>query len=345
MRKQTLTWLSVLLVLAVTLSACGTAVPEATAVPQTDAGTSSDATQAPEATQAPAEEELSGTISVSGAFALYPMMTVWAEEFTKLHPDVQFDVQGGGAGKGMTDTIAGAVDIGMISRSIKDEEAAQGIFWVSVTKDAVFPIINAENPVAAQILEKGITQEIFAKIYITGEITTWGEVIGDPTITDEIHVFTRSDASGAAEQWAKFGGGKAQEDLKGVGVNGEPAILGEIIKDPLAIGYGNLNSIFDLTSGTLVPGIVIPPIDIDVNGKADAVEIYTIKEDAFGAVANGTYPSPPARFENLATLGKPEGLTLAFINWILTDGQQYLESAGFVPLTPEQQAESLEKLK
>ncbi len=345
MRKQTLTWLSVLLVLAVTLSACGTAAPEATAVPQTDAGTSSDATQAPEATQAPAEEELSGTISVSGAFALYPMMTVWAEEFTKLHPDVQFDVQGGGAGKGMTDTIAGAVDIGMISRSIKDEETAQGIFWVSVTKDAVFPIINAENPVAAQILEKGITQEIFAKIYITGEITTWGEVIGDPTITDEIHVFTRSDASGAAEQWAKFGGGKAQEDLKGVGVNGEPAILGEIIKDPLAIGYGNLNSIFDLTSGTLVPGIVIPPIDIDVNGKADAVEIYTVKEDAFGAVANGTYPSPPARFENLATLGKPEGLTLAFINWILTDGQQYLESAGFVPLTPEQQAESLEKLK
>jgi len=332
MRKQTLTWLSVLLVLAVTLSACGTAAPEATAVPQSEAGTSS-------------EEQLSGTISVSGAFALYPMMTVWAEEFTKLHPDVQFDVQGGGAGKGMTDTIAGAVDIGMISRSIKDEETAQGIFWVSVTKDAVFPIINAENPVAAQILEKGITQEIFNKIYITEEIKTWGEVVGDPTITDEIHVFTRSDASGAADQWARYTGGEAQEDLKGVGVNGEPSILGEVIKDPFAIGYGNLNSIFDLSSGSLVPGVVIPPIDIDENGKADAVEIYTVKEDAFSAVANGTYPSPPARFENLATLGKPEGLTLAFIEWILTDGQQYLESAGFVPLTPEQQAESLEKLK
>jgi phosphate transport system substrate-binding protein len=328
-----------LLVLAVTLSACGTAAPVATAVPQSDAGTSSNAAQAP------AEEQLSGTISVSGAFALYPMMTVWAEEFTKLHPDVQFDVQGGGAGKGMTDTIAGAVDIGMISRSIKEEETAQGIFWVAVTKDAVFPIINMENPVAAQILEKGITQEIFNKIYITEEIKNWGDVVGDPTITDEIHVFTRSDASGAADQWAKYTGGETQDDLKGVGVNGEPSILGEVIKDPLAIGYGNLNSIFDLSSGSLVPGVVIPPIDIDENGKADAVEIYTVKEDAFGAVANGTYPSPPARFENLATLGKPEGLTLAFIEWILTDGQQYLEAAGFVPLTPEQQAESLEKLK
>jgi phosphate transport system substrate-binding protein len=337
MRKQTLSVLSALIAVSLVLSACGSA---ATAAP----------IQAPAATEvgttaAPMEEPLSGTIAVSGAFALYPMMTVWAEEFTRIHPDVQFDVQGGGAGKGMTDTIAGAVDIGMISRSIKEEETAQGIFWVSVTKDAVFPIINAENPVAAQVLEKGITQETFNKIYITGEITTWGEVVGDATITDEIHVFTRSDASGAAEQWSRFSGGEVQDDLKGVAVNGEPAILGEIIKDPLSIGYGNLNSIFDLSTGTLVPGIVIPPIDIDNNGAADAVEVYTVKEDAFGAVANGTYPSPPARFENLATLGKPEGLELAFIEWILTDGQQYLEAAGFVPLTAEQQAESLEKLK
>lgn len=342
MKKQTLTLLSVLVAVSMLLAACGATTPVPTAVP---VATEAAAAEVPAVVPTATEEPLSGTISVSGAFALYPMMTVWADEFTKLHPDVQFDVQGGGAGKGMTDTIAGAVDIGMISRAIKDEETAQGIFWVSVTKDAVFPIISSENPVAEQILARGITQEIFNKIYITGEITTWGEVIGDPTITDEIHVFTRSDSSGAAEQWSKFGGGKAQEDLKGIGVNGEPAILDTVIKDPLGIGYGNLNSIFDLSSGNTVPGIIIPPIDIDNNGQADPVEIYKVKEDAFGAVANGTYPSPPARFENLATLGKPEGLTLAFIKWILTDGQQYLESAGFVPLTPDQQAESLAKLK
>ncbi|HNN14224.1 MAG TPA: substrate-binding domain-containing protein, partial [Anaerolineales bacterium] len=97
MRKQTLTLLSVLTVLSMLLVACG-----------------ATATEAPATEAAPTEEPLSGTLSISGAFALYPMMTVWAEEFTKLHPDVQFDVQGGGAGKGMTDTIAGAVDIGMI---------------------------------------------------------------------------------------------------------------------------------------------------------------------------------------------------------------------------------------
>jgi phosphate transport system substrate-binding protein len=323
MKKQILSLLSVIMVVSMVLTACGTTAP---------ANNSS-------------AETLSGNISVSGAFALYPMMTVWAEEFTKLHPDVQFDVQGGGAGKGMTDTIAGAVDIGMISRSIKPEEESQGIFWVSVTKDAVFPIVSAQNPYASDILAKGISQEVFAKIFVTGEIKTWGEVIGKPEVTDEIHVFTRSDSAGAAEMWAKFSGGKAQDDLKGIGINGEPAMVDTVLKDPLGIGYGNLNSVFDLTSGNVMAGVIIPPIDINKNGQADADEIYKVKDDAFSAVANGKYPSPPARFENLATKGKPTGLTLAFIQWILTDGQQYLEQAGYVKLTPEQQAESLAKIK
>lgn len=314
-----------LVILSTLLGACGTA--EEAAEP------------------ADGQEQLSGTISVSGAFALYPMMTVWADEFQKRNPDVQFDIQGGGAGKGMTDTIAGAVDIGMISRSIKPEEESQGIFWVPVTKDAVFPIISDANPVKDQILAQGISQEVFSKIFISGEIKTWGEVVGDPSITDQINVYTRSDSAGAAEQWAKFAGGQAQDELKGIGINGEPAMVDTVLKDPLGIGYGNLNSVFDLSSGSMVAGIVVPPIDINTNGQAEAEETYKTKEDAFNAVANGTYPSPPARFENLATKGKPTGLTLAFLQWILTDGQQYLEQAGYVPLTAEQQAESLAKLK
>jgi phosphate transport system substrate-binding protein len=289
--------------------------------------------------------ELTGIIAISGAFALYPMMTVWTEEFTKLHPDVEFDVQGGGAGKGMTDMLTGAVDIGMISRDIKPEETAKGAYWVAVTKDAVFPLISAKNPYASEILAKGMSKATFAKIFVTGEIKTWGEVIGKPEITDEIHVYTRSDACGAGEMWAKFAGGKVQDDLKGIGVNGEPALVDTVSKDALGIGYSNLNSVFDVRGGTLVAGAVVPPIDINDNGQVDANELYKTTADAIKAVAEGVYPSPPARFENLATNGKPTGVTLAFITWILTDGQQFLSQAGYVPLTPAQQTESLDKLK
>ena len=47
---------------------------------------------------------------MSGAFALYPLANKWAEEFQKIHPDVRFNISAGGAGKGMADALARAVD-------------------------------------------------------------------------------------------------------------------------------------------------------------------------------------------------------------------------------------------
>lgn len=330
MRKTSLVIISLTIGASLLLNACSSA---ATAQPTTTGSGSSGS------------QNLSGTISVSGAFALYPMMTVWADEFTKLHPNVQFDVQGGGAGKGMTDTLAGAVDIGMISRSIKPEEEAKGAFWVPVAKDAVFPVVSKQNPVLSDLIAKGISQAMFKKIFITGEVKTWGDVVGKPEVKAQIHVYTRSDSAGAADQWALFCGAKVQADIQGIGVNGEPALVDTVGKDPLGIGFSNLNSVFDITSGKLVEGVAVPPIDINDNGKADPNEYYQTKDEAVKVIADGTYPSPPARFENLATKGKPTGLTLAFIQWILTDGQKMLDQAGYVPLTSQQQADALAKLK
>lgn len=295
--------------------------------------------------QESAEPALNGTISISGAFALYPMMTRWVEEFTKVYPDVNFDLSAGGAGKGMTDAISGAVDMGMVSRSIKPEEEAQGAYGIAVTKDAVFPVVNVNNPVIADILSKGITQETFIKIYITGEITTWGQVVGRPEITDEIHVFTRSDACGAAEMWAKFLGDMPQEDLLGVGVNADPGLLEAVYKDPLGIGYNNLGYAFDLATGNPVNGVVIAPIDFNLDGQADDSERLETMPEAIEAVAAGKYPSPPARLLYLVTDGKPTGLVQMFILWVLTDGQAYVGEGGYVKLTQEQLTESLNKIK
>ncbi len=327
MKKVSYLLVSLLVTFSLLMSACA------------NAASSSD----PEGVVDPSN--LKEIIGVSGAFALYPMMTVWADEFSKLHPDVQFDVQGGGAGKGMTDALAGAVDIGMVSRAIKQEEMSQGAYWVAVTKDAVFPIVSADNPVLGDIIAKGISQETFNKIFITGEIKTWGEVVGKPEIKDEINVYTRSDSAGAAEMWARFAGGKVQDDISGIAVNGEPAMVDTVIKDPLGIGFSNLNSVFDLSSGEGITGAVAAPIDVDMNAQAGDGEYFKTKDQAVSAVSSGKYPSPPARFENLVTKGKPSGLARIFIEWILTDGQKYLDQAGYVPLTPEQQAESLAKIK
>jgi phosphate transport system substrate-binding protein len=289
--------------------------------------------------------ELKGTITISGAFALYPMVVKWGEEFQKLHPGVQFDISAGGAGKGMSDALAGQVDIGMVSRAIKPEEEQQGAFWVAVTKDAVFGGVNAQNPVLKDLLSKGITRDQLIDIYITGKIKTWGELVGHPEVTDEIHVYTRSDACGAADAWAGFLGNKKQEDLKGIGVYGDPGIAEAVAKDPLGIGYNNLNYAYDAASGKPVTGMAVLPIDVNKNGVADDSEIVDTKAKAIDAIATGRYPSPPARALNLVTKGKPSGLVQAFILWTLTDGQTFVDSAGYIALPKTLLDEGLQKLK
>ncbi len=284
-----------------------------------------------------------GTITISGAWALYPMMIRWSEEYSQLYPGVMFDISAGGAGKGMADALAGAVDIGMISREIYPEEIERGAFWVSVTKDAVFPTINENNPVWEDLYRKGATHENLTRIYITGDLTTWGQVVERYDVTDPIHVFTRSDACGAAATWAKYLGG-AQEDLLGVGVYGDPGVLLAVDKDPLGLGYNNLNFAFDMDTGLPVSGVHIVPIDVNDNGQADPGEIYDTKAQAVEAVASGRYPSPPARDLNLVTQGQPMGLTKAFLEWILTEGQSYVDEVGYIPLQEELLSEELGKL-
>ncbi len=288
--------------------------------------------------------ELQGTISISGAFALYPMMQRWAEEFQKVHPKVQFDISAGGAGKGMSDALAGAVDIGMVSREVTADEEAKGAFWVSVVKDAVFPDVSEKNPVLPDLLSKGVKRETFIGIYITGEIKTWGQVVGRPEFTDEIHVYTRSDAAGAPEVWSKYLG-KKQENLLGVGVNGDPGLLDAVIKDPLGIGYNNLGYAYDLQTGKAVAGAVIVPVDYNENGTADPDEVLDTMAKAVEAVASGKYPSPPARPLNVVTKGKPSGLMQAFIYWILTDGQKFVGEAGYVALPKELLDAGLQKIR
>ena len=292
----------------------------------------------------PPGSELQGTITASGAFALYPLMVKWGEEYSKLHPNVKFDISAGGAGKGMTDALGGQVDIGMVSRSIKPEEEQKGAYWMSVVKDAVFPAINAKNPVLNDLLSKGVTHDQFVDIFITGKIKTWGELVGRPEITDENHVYTRSDSAGAADAWAKFLD-KTQEDLKGIGVYSDPGIMDAVVKDPLGIGYNNLGYAYDPTSGQQIAGSAVLPIDVNQNGKADADEVYDTKAKAVQGVATGKYPSPPARALNVVTKNKPTGLVHDFILWTLTDGQKFVDEAGYVSLPQDTLNEGLQKIK
>ena len=123
------------------------------------------------------QPEMEGTITISGAWALYPMVVKWAEEFQKIYPDVEFDISAGGAGKGLADAVGELVDLGMVSRKIYPAEIEKGAIWASVTKDAVVPVMNSNNPVANELLIQGLKKQTFIDIWITGQVTNWPETV------------------------------------------------------------------------------------------------------------------------------------------------------------------------
>lgn len=274
-------------------------------------------------------------ISISGAFALYPLTVKWAEEYQKLHPGVIIDVSAGGAGKGMTDVLSGMVDLAMFSRTVSPEEVTKGAWQVAVSRDAVIPTMNAANPYLGEILTQGITKAQFADIYVNKKITDWNKIVKTAK-AEKISIFTRSDACGAAEMWAKFLESN-QESLSGTGVFGDPGIADAVKSDKMSIGYNNVAYAYDINTRKPYDGIKIIPVDVDGNGKIDESEnFYNTLDEMMQAIADDRYPSPPARDLYFISKGKPaKKATLDFLNWILTDGQKFVKEAGYVQLKAE----------
>ena len=284
------------------------------------------------------------TVSLSGAFALYPMVVKWTDEYKKENPDIRFNISAGGAGKGMADALSGTVDLGMFSRAVSQAEMDQGVWWLAVTKDAVIPTINVKNPILETLKKRGITRDEFRKIYITNEITNWNQL---PGIEQDvpISVFTRSDACGAAETWATYLNAK-QEDIKGIGIFGDPGLAEVVVKDVNGVGFNNTIYLYDLKTGNKNAGIEVIPIDVNENGVLDEEEMFYDKFDVvLKAIADGKFPSPPARDLYLVSKGKPQKqATLDFLKWVVTEGQKFVSEAGYVPFSEEKLNNELEKL-
>lgn len=290
-------------------------------------------------------KELNGKITISGAFALYPLIVKWAEEFQQLHPKIEFDITTGGAGKGITDILTKKVDLGMISHTIEFSQTDENIIYFPVAKDAIVLIINALNPVLPDLIKKGISKQNASKIWVTEEIKTWGEIT-ETTDTNPIRLYTRSDACGAAETFALWID-KQQKDLTGTGVFGDPGMIKAIQKDKLGFGYNNLSYAYNPQNNQPYPGIQILPIDINNDGKiTQEEEFYNTRNDIIQAIIDSIYPIPPARELYLISNNIPQRPEVrTFLQYILTEGQKYNISMGYTSLTEEKLEQGLKLLK
>jgi phosphate transport system substrate-binding protein len=301
--------------------------------------------QQAESTDSSSKSKLKGTISISGAFALYPMTVKWAEIFMELHPKVRIDISAGGAGKGMTYALSGMVDLGMFSRSVSQAEIDKGAWYIATVKDAVVPTININNPLIDKILTTGFTKDEFYRIYIPQEIQNWDKFAPEGQKGQKMNVYTRSDACGAAQMWGEYLG-RDQESLNGIGVYGDPGMADAVKNDPLAIGFNNIGFVYDMNTRKKYEGMEILPIDLNENGQIDPEEsVYDTQDDIMNAIKNDLYPSPPARDLFFVSKGKPQNeAVIEFLRWILTEGQKYVNESGYVELPQEKIEKELSKL-
>ncbi len=286
-----------------------------------------------------------GNISISGAFALYPIVVLWSEDFKKEHPNVRFNISAGGAGKGISDVLSNMVDIGLVSRDLHKQELVRGAYPIHVAKDAVVASFNSNHPNYALIKERGLTQEELEGIFVNKKYRLWSD-IDTRFVNKPIEVYVRSDAAGAAETWAKFLG-VHQEGLKGVGIFGDPGLVQAIKDKPLSIGFSNINFVYDLKTKQTVENIGVLPLDLSGDGRIDEEEdFYDHIDSLTNAVATNRYPSPPSRdLTFVIHSNKKTKLLTAFIQFVLEKEQQsYLLENGYVPLNDEVKNNELNKL-
>ncbi len=114
---------------------------------------------------------LSGSIKLSGSTSVQPLAEMLAQTFMQANPGVSITITGGGSGVGITDVAEGKVNIGNVSRALKDSDPA-GLVATTIARDAVVIVVNPGNPVNS--LSEDQVKQIF-----TGEITNWKDVGGN----------------------------------------------------------------------------------------------------------------------------------------------------------------------
>lgn len=195
------------------------------------------------------------TINLGGSTSVEKIINSSISKLKSLLPEGVVDYQYAGTGSG--DAVSGvtskSLDIGFLSREIKDEELSllsdentRGHFAI----DAVVPIVYKDNPLDS------ITDEALVKVY-KGEYTKWSE-LGE---TDEtyasktIKLYSREAGSGTRECFFEGIGYKdvAKEDKwnEGVVVSSQSKnadIMSAVGSDTDSIGYCSLDSLSSVTT-------------------------------------------------------------------------------------------------
>lgn len=310
------------------------------------------------------------TINGAGATFPFPLIDTWRVEYQTVDPNVNINYQSIGSGGGVKQFTEKTVDFGASDAPLTPEEEtnAQGGVHIPETIGSVVAAYNIPG-----VPDKGLklTGPVLADIFL-GQITKWNdprivELNPELSLPDaDIITVHRSDGSGTTFVWTDYlstispawsdqiGKGKSVQWPTGLGAPGNEGVANGIRGSENSIGYVELA--YALTTGM--------PFAYIQNQAGNFIEPTIASTEAAVAASAPTLPAGDASWNNVTmvnapgddsypiasfsylllykeladnptmTAAKAQAL-LNFINWAITDGQQFAPELEYAPL-PEQ---------
>lgn len=271
---------------------------------------------------------ISGNLNSIGSDTLNNLMTLWAEGFKKVYPNVNVQIEGKGSSTAPPALIEATAQLGPMSRAMKSKEtdAFEKKFGykptpVRTSLDSLAVFVNKDNPVAGLNIEQ--VDAVFSKNRKCGavtDVTTWGDAgLTGTWTTAPISLYGRNSASGTYGFFKKKALCKGDYKDTVKEQPGSASVVQGVSEDPNGAGYSGIGY---TTSG--------------VRAVALAESGTDYVEPNYDNVASGKYPL--ARFlyiyVNKAPNSALDPLTSEFLKFVLSkEGQEIVVKDGYYPLS------------
>jgi phosphate transport system substrate-binding protein len=284
---------------------------------------------------------VSGKLSSIGSDTMNNLMTLWAESFKKLYPNVSVEVQGAGSSTAPPAVTEGTASFGPMSRAMKEEEIrafrqkhGYAPTGVRVAIDALAVFVHKDNPIRSLTIQQ--VDAIFSTTRRCGApaaIQRWGQLgLTGSWANRPMQLYGRNSVSGT------YGFFKQEALCSGDfrnNVNEQPgsaSVVQSVGASLNGIGYSGIG--YRTSAVRLVP----------ISPRAGAPAIEPTAQNA----ANNRYPLH--RYLYVYINKKPgtplRPLEREFLNLVLSrTGQEVVVKDGYVPLTSAMIARELQRLR
>jgi phosphate transport system substrate-binding protein len=284
---------------------------------------------------------VSGNLSSVGSDTLANLMTLWAEEYKRLYPNVNIQIQAAGSSTAPPALTEGTSNLGPMSRKMKDKELQKfeekfgyKPTEIRVALDALAVYVNKDNPIKGMTIPQ--VDAVFSSTRKCGfdkDISTWGDLglTGDWK-NRKVQIYGRNSVSGTYGYFKKKA--LCKGDYKSA-VNEQPgsaSVVQSVTTSLNGIGYSGI--------GYKTSGVKAVPLT-----KKDGTPfVEATNENAI----EGKYPL--ARFLYIYVNKHPNKplspLEGEFIKMVLSKaGQEVVVKDGYIPLPASVAEKELAKLQ